>query len=112
MAGTGGRLAFKVVSMAVAIPVSKAITKASTKAWQKARPEDPPHDPKSVQTNWRDAIIWALLTGLGTAVAQVLSTKGADTVWRAATGKPSPKPKPKLTKEEKKAQKQAKAVAA
>ena len=44
-------------------------------------------------SNWTDALIWAGLTGVGAAVAQLLASKGADTVWRAVTGKPTPKPK-------------------
>jgi hypothetical protein len=37
--------------------------------------------------------MWAGLTGVGAAVAQLLTTKGADTVWRAMTGRPTPRPK-------------------
>jgi hypothetical protein len=106
MAGFLPRLAFKVLTTAIAIPVGKALTKSTTKAWEKARPQDPPHNPRQVQTDWRDALIWAALTGLGSALAQVISTKGADTAWRAITGKPSPRPKePKPPKVDKKAKK-------
>ncbi|MGI8665609.1 MAG: DUF4235 domain-containing protein [Jatrophihabitans sp.] len=94
MAGAGSRIAFKIVAGVVAVPIGRAITKVTTKAWATARPEDPPVNPKEVDTNWRDALIWAGLTGVGAAIAQVLTTKGADTVWRAMTGKPSPRPKP------------------
>ncbi len=93
MAGAGSRIAFKLVAAVVAIPVSRLITKGTTKAWATARPDDPPVNPKHVDTNWRDALVWASLTGVGAAVAELLTTKGADTVWRALTGKPSPRPK-------------------
>jgi hypothetical protein len=93
VAGGASRLAFKILSSIVAIPVSKAIAKATGKVWMKARPENPPHNPKEVQTSWKDAFIFAGITGLGAAAAQVLTTKGADNVWRAMTGKPSPRPK-------------------
>jgi hypothetical protein len=81
------------LSTVVAIPIGRAIAKATERAWTTARPENPPHDPKEVQTSWPDALIWAGVTGVGTAIAQVLTTKGADAVWRAATGRPSPRPK-------------------
>ena len=71
MSGSAARLSFKVVSMLVAIPVSKLITKATVKAWVAARPEDPPTDPKAVDTNWADALVWAGLTGLGTAAGNL-----------------------------------------
>lgn len=100
MAGAVPRLAFRGLSTIIAIPVGRVLSKTTAKLWRKARPEDPPHDPHQVQTGWRDALIWALLTGLGSAVAQVLSTKGADTAWRAMTGRPSPRPKaPKTPKD-------------
>jgi hypothetical protein len=95
MAGGASRFAFKILSSLVALPVGKAIANASGKAWTTARPENPPHNPKEVQTNWKDAVIFALITGVGAAVAQLLTTKGADTLWRAMTGKPSPRPKAK-----------------
>jgi NADPH:quinone reductase-like Zn-dependent oxidoreductase len=95
MAGAASRIGFKVVAAAVAIPVGRLVTKATTKAWATARPDNPPVNPNDLETGWTDALIWAGLTGVGAAVAQLLASKGADTVWRAMTGKPSPKPKAK-----------------
>ena len=54
-----------------------------------------------MDVRWQDALIWAGLTGLGTAVAQLVSTKGADAVWRAITGMPPPGPKVKKSKKDK-----------
>jgi hypothetical protein len=93
VAGAAGRLAFKLLSTVVAIPVGRLIASATGKAWATARPDDPPHDPKEVQTSWSDAILFSVITGLGVAIAQLLTTKGADTAWRALTGRPSPRPK-------------------
>jgi len=101
MAGTLSRFAFKLVAAAVAIPVGTAVTKGTQKAWLTARPNAPLHDPTDVETRWHDAIAWAALTGLGTGVASLITTKGADTLWRAATGSPSPRPKPPKQKKQK-----------
>jgi hypothetical protein len=95
------RLLFRLIASVVAIPIGRAVTKATRKAWLKARPNDPPKDPQRMDTRWQDALIWAGLTGLGTAVAQLVSTKGADAVWRAITGTPSPPPKVKESKKDK-----------
>jgi hypothetical protein len=100
MSGRGSNIAFKLISAVLAIPISRAIRKAIAKAWTAARPNDPPHDPRAVDTDWRDALVWAVLTGVGAAVAQLLTTKGADTVWRALTGSPSPRPEPSGNKDE------------
>jgi hypothetical protein len=79
--------------MAIALPIGRVVTKATRKAWAAARPQNPPVNPREVDTNWKDAMVWAALTGVGTSVAQLLTTKGADTAWRALTGRPSPRPK-------------------
>jgi hypothetical protein len=93
MAGGASRFAFKILSTVVAIPVGKALASGTEKVWRTARPENPPHDPRKVETSWKDALIFSVVTGLGAAAAQLLSTKGADTAWRAITGSPSPRPK-------------------
>jgi NADPH:quinone reductase-like Zn-dependent oxidoreductase len=93
MAGVASRFAFKMVAVAVAVPVGKAVSAASSKAWTAARPGRAPVNPRDADTNWKDALIWASLSGVGTAVAQLATTKGADTIWRAMTGHPSPRPK-------------------
>jgi hypothetical protein len=93
MAGAVSRLGFKLIAAAVAIPIGRLVTKGTTKAWAAARPDSGSVDPKDIEADWTDALVWAALTGVGAAVAQLLTTKGADTVWRAVTGKPSPRPK-------------------
>ncbi|HST46818.1 DUF4235 domain-containing protein [Jatrophihabitans sp.] len=93
MAGAAGRFAFKLVALAVAVPVGKAVTAATQKAWETARPGRTPVNPRDADTDWKDALVWASISGFGVAVSQLATTKGADTIWRAMTGRPSPKPK-------------------
>ena len=81
------------VAVAVAVPVGKVVTNASAKAWAAARPGRTPINPRDVDTHWKDLLIWAALSGVGTGVAQLATIKGADTIWRAMTGHPSPRPK-------------------
>jgi len=93
MAGAVGRFAFKLVAAAIAIPVGRMVTKGIAKVWVSVRPESPNVNPKDPDASWPDALIWAGLTGIGAGVAQLLTTKGADAVWRGLTGRPSPRPK-------------------
>ncbi len=93
MAGAVGRFAFKLVAAAVAIPIGRLVTKSTAKLWLTVRPENPTVNPKDPGASWPDALTWAALTGIGVAVAQLLTTKGADAIWRALTGRPSPRPK-------------------
>ncbi|MDQ1720363.1 MAG: hypothetical protein QOI26_97 [Pseudonocardiales bacterium] len=81
------------VAVAVAVPVGKMVSAGTSKAWAAARPGRAPVNPRDADTNWKDALIWATLSGVGVSVAQLATTKGADTIWRAITGHPSPKPK-------------------
>ena len=93
MAGAVGRFAFKLVAAVVAIPVGRLVTKGTARLWVTVRPESPNVNPKDPDASWPDALIWAALTGIGVAVGQLVTTKGADTIWRALTGRPSPRPK-------------------
>lgn len=93
MAGAASRFAFKLVALTVAVPVGKAVTASTSRLWTAARPGRAPVNPRDADTNWKDALIWAALSGVGVSVAQLATTKGADTIWRAMTGRPSPRPK-------------------
>ena len=93
MAGAASRFAFKLVAVAVAIPIGRVVSASTSKAWEAARPGRAPVNPRDADTNWKDALIWAALSGFGVSVAQLATTKGADTIWRAMTGHPSPRPK-------------------
>jgi hypothetical protein len=93
MAGAASRFAFKLVAVAVAVPVGKAVTASTAKAWAAARPGRTPVNPRDADTDWKDLLIWSSLTGVGAGMSQLLTTKGADTIWRAMTGHPSPPPK-------------------
>jgi hypothetical protein len=93
MASGASRFAFKLVAIAVAMPVGKMVSRASSKAWTAARPGATPVNPRDADTNWKDLLIWSTLSGVGTGVAQLVTIKGADTIWRAMTGHPSPRPK-------------------
>lgn len=84
------KLLYRVLSLVVAIPISRIIKKLVLKAWAAARPNDPPRDPKKADVGWLDAIIWAVISGVGTALAKLISTKGAAGTWRAMIGTEPP----------------------
>ena len=102
MANPVGKLSFKVVSILIGIPVGILTRKAVAKAWMAARPEDPPREPSDPKVSWGDAIGWAALTAVGTAAAELATTKGAATIWWTITGH-----QPPTAKDESKADKKA-----
>ncbi len=84
------KLLYRVLTVALSVPIAKVIRALTNKAWVAARPNDPPKDPKKADVGWSDALIWAAIAGVGTALAKVLSTKGAAGTWRAIVGTEPP----------------------
>lgn len=101
-------MAFNVMVGLLAIPAGRAVQKAMAATWHTFRPDDPPTDPRRVDTRSHDALIFAALSGVSAAATSLIATRGADTLWRAATGTPPPPPEePKLSRKQKKAARKA-----
>jgi hypothetical protein len=90
MANPGGKLVFKLVSVAVGIPVGIAVRKGIEKAWLAARPNDPPRQASDPSASWGDALGWAALSAAGVAVGELVRYKGAATLYRGLTGSEPP----------------------
>ena len=84
------KLIYRLLSLLVAVPISRIIKKLVLQAWKAARPNDPPRDPKKADVGWLDALIWAVISGAGSALAKLISTKGAAGAWRAIIGTEPP----------------------
>lgn len=81
-----GKLGWKIVTTAIGVPIGVGVSKGIAKGWLAARPHNPPRKPTDPNVSWGDAAGWAALSAVGVAVGQVVTTKGATTVWRALTG--------------------------
>lgn len=105
MANVGGKIALKIVTVAVSIPIGIATRKAVERIWVAAGP-DRPRRASDDGVAWADAIGWAVLTGAGMAVADLLTRKGAEEVYRTVLGvEPPPGAiKPKASKKVAKAE--------
>jgi hypothetical protein len=95
MANPGGKLVYKIVTIAVGIPVGIAARKGVEKAWLAARPNDPPRKASDPDVSWRDAAGWAALSAAGVAIGQLVTYKSAASVYRGLTGSEPPAKKPK-----------------
>jgi hypothetical protein len=51
---------------------------------------EPPLNPADRRISWREALIWALATGVGAGVARVIALRGTAAGWESATGAPPP----------------------
>ncbi len=89
------KLLYKVLTIVIAIPVARGVGKLVERAWLAARPGDPQRDPRRHDTQMRDALTWAALTGVGAAATKLVTSKGSAEVWRAAIGTDPPAKKQK-----------------
>ena len=108
MANVAGRLVMKVMTVAVGIPVGIATKKLVDHAWATARSAETPRKPHERGVRWGDAISWAALSAAGVVVADLVTRKGAEEVWRTLLGTEPPPPKP--TKAERKLEKAADSI--
>ena len=105
MANPAGRITMKLMSVAVGIPVGIVTKKLVEQAWATARPADAPRKASEPGVRWGDAITWAALSAVGVVVADLVTRRGAEEVWRTLIG--TEPPPPKTTKAEKKLEKAA-----
>jgi Protein of unknown function (DUF4235) len=90
MANVVGRIGWRITTIAVGIPVGIAAKKGVEKAWAAFRPANPPRAAKDPDVTWGDALGWAALSAVGVAVAQLVTTKGAASLWRRLVGAEPP----------------------
>ena len=55
-------------------------------AWRHTRGGDPPTNPASPSTQWSEALIWAIASGVALAVTRLIAQRGAAEAWKATTG--------------------------
>ena len=87
---TGSKLGWMLVrsgSTFVAVAVTK---KAVDLGWRWVTGNEPPTDPEDPDLTWKEAVTWALASGVGIAVARLLATRQAAQMWRRWTGELPP----------------------
>ena len=90
MAGAAGKIGWKIVAAAFAVPMGIAVRKAMETGWRKAKHDDPPKNPAAPGTAWSEALIWAAASGIAVAAARLLAARGAAATWKSFTGKLPP----------------------
>ncbi len=90
MSGAVGKVGWKVVAFAFAVPTGIAMRKALDATWRAARHDNPPRNPAAPGTAWAEALAWAAISGIATAAGRLIATRGAAAVWKTLTGKLPP----------------------
>ena len=74
-------------SGALAALTTRQLLRRGWSAWRKA---PPPDNPAAPDVEWKDALLWAGITGLVVGVGRVIARRGAVAGWRKVTGKMPP----------------------
>jgi hypothetical protein len=90
VSGAVGKMGWKVVAFAFAVPTGFAMRKALDAAWRAARHDSPPRNPAAPGTTWAEALAWAAVSGIAMAAGRLVATRGAAATWKSLTGKLPP----------------------
>ena len=90
MAGAAGKIGWRIVALGFAVPAGIAVRKAMEAGWRKTTHDDPPKNPAAPGTNWSEALVWAVVSGIAVAAARLVAARGAAATWKSLTGKLPP----------------------
>jgi Protein of unknown function (DUF4235) len=90
MAGPLGKVGYKLVGIAFAVPTGIIIKKGVDAVWRRARGTEPPRNAKAPENDWADVLLWAAASGTAVALGQVIASRGAEKTYRAITGLEAP----------------------
>ena len=94
MASAVGKIGFKLIGLAFAVPSGIAVKKALNASWRRSRGHEPPKDHTAPETDWLEAITWAAVSAAVITAGQIAATRGAEAAYRALTGRPAPRKEP------------------
>ena len=86
MARAVGKLGWKIMALAFAVPTGIAVRKSLDAAWRAARHNEPPRNPAAPGTEWGEALAWAAVSGVAVAAARLVAARGAAATWESLTG--------------------------
>ncbi len=67
----------------LAVVLGAATGRALLKSgWRTATGSEPPLNPESDETDWRSALVWAVVTGALVGIVRTVSRKGASSIRR------------------------------
>ncbi len=85
MAGSGA--AWKVLGSGGAIAAGVVANKVLHVGWKAATGKQPPTIPEDPETDWKEAVAWAVLSGALIGVAKLLATRQAARYMARSTGR-------------------------
>jgi len=86
-----GATTWKIMGTGGAIMAGIAAKKGLTKGWKVATGNEPPANPESPETDWLEALAWAVVSGAIVGIARMLATRKAAAYYKKSTGHLPPK---------------------
>jgi hypothetical protein len=86
-----GAASWKVIGGGAAVLSGIAAKKALDASWKVATGNQPPSNPEHPDTNWVEAVSWAVLSGALVGVVRMLAMRKAASYYRNSTGHLPPK---------------------
>ena len=79
-------MAWKAVALGAGAASAFVTRKVIRTTWKGVKGSEPPSNPAARSTTWRDAIVWAVASGVALAVTRLIAQRGAAAAWKAKTG--------------------------
>ena len=86
----GSKLGWTLVRGATTFAAVAVTRKAVDTGWRFVTGNEPPSDPEDPELTLKEAVTWALASGVGIAIARLFATRQAAHLWRKWTGEPPP----------------------
>jgi hypothetical protein len=80
------RIGWAAVATGAAYVAGWALEKAARRGWESVTGEEPPEHPESLDTGWRDALLWTAATSLTLGVGQLLTRRLTAAGWQKLSG--------------------------
>ncbi len=77
---------WKLIGTGSGVLAGMAAQRGLTVAWKAATGKEPPTIPEDPDTDWKDAVAWAVLSGVAIGLARLFATRRAALYYRRSTG--------------------------
>lgn len=77
---------WKMLAGLAAVAAAATARNVLMKGWESRRGTAPPANPADPNTDWGEAVTWAVLTGAIIGLARLVAARGAAEGWRKAVG--------------------------
>lgn len=84
---TSRETTYTLLATGSAILAAKLARAALKSGWRALRHDDPPENPAEIDTDWKEAILWSVATGVAVGLARLLAQRGAAAGWNMIAGR-------------------------